>query len=68
MVIHNPKVGGSIPPPATNGVNSLQRQAPAAVLLLWGLLCRSAFAVAQALLLRVATPRRSRACNARMFE
>src|ERR1044072_7319098 len=23
MVIHNPKVGGSIPPPATNGVNNL---------------------------------------------
>jgi len=24
MVIHNPKVGGSIPPPATNTVNDLQ--------------------------------------------
>jgi len=23
MVIHNPKVGGSIPPPATNQINNL---------------------------------------------
>jgi hypothetical protein len=25
MVIHNPKVGGSIPPPATNVFNDLRR-------------------------------------------
>jgi len=29
--IHNPKVGGSIPPPATNKINHLQRPAGLAV-------------------------------------
>ena len=66
-VIHNPKVGSSILPPATNVVSSLQRPAVAAVRLLWGLLRRSAFAAAPGSPLRDAIHRRSRVYSAPMF-
>ena len=66
--IHNSKVGGSIPPPATNKINNLGgRYLP--LFCYCGDFCvGTRLPLRKRFHLRASNPGRSRECNARMFE